>query len=400
MANNPGTSGHSSRFLGPGRLTGEAPIIEGDGSLVLAKEARAILEKWDEERRKRNDERAQRRAADERDVVSEDEEDELGPYILAEKIPSGEKPGPEGAETIPPKSPSGVVSGGPGNLLFEDGVAEKNTFRAHDNSIPVAIYSLAKNGISPPLTLFLPASLETIRSSNVKTLKHGTGESTKVTVIDVSEFPDERSLDQATFLTCYNTFLTFLETAAGTKILQGFARHYDNILADPELKLWFPAYRDFDRKIRAQFFTSPYIVDPSDMEYRSALQSAKNLYLMSNSGGSFQSKGSGSHHSKEKQERTKPYDREDPSRQRTIICFRCGRVGHSAPLCKETNPNRHGREFVIFANRDGLFRIHDNRPVCMGFNCARCLASGNNHPVHICSLCGDTHHGAVNCTRN
>ncbi|KAJ6548080.1 hypothetical protein B0H10DRAFT_2243259 [Mycena sp. CBHHK59/15] len=212
MANNPGTSGHSSRFLGPGRLTGEAPITEGDGSLVLAKEARAILEKWDEERRKQNDDRAQRRAADERDVVSEDEEDELGPYILAGKVPSG------------------VVSGGPGNLLFEDGVAEKNTFHAHNNSIPI------------------------IRSSNVKTLKHGTGESTKVTVIDVSEFPDERSLDQATFLTCYNTFLTFLETAAGTKILQGFARHYNNILSDPELKLWFPAYRNFDGKIRAQFW--------------------------------------------------------------------------------------------------------------------------------------------------
>ncbi|KAJ7658474.1 hypothetical protein B0H17DRAFT_1213218 [Mycena rosella] len=45
-------------------------------------------------------------------------------------------------------------------LLFDDTVAEKNSFRANDNSIPEAIYSLAKNGISPPLTLFLPASLE------------------------------------------------------------------------------------------------------------------------------------------------------------------------------------------------------------------------------------------------
>lgn len=106
---------------------------------------------------------------------------------------------------------------------------EKNTFRAHNITIPAAIYSLAKNGISPPLTLFLPASLEIIRSSNVKTLKHGTGESTKVTVIDVSEFPDERTLDQATFLTCYNTFLTFLEPVSGVKIIEGFTRHKKNV---------------------------------------------------------------------------------------------------------------------------------------------------------------------------
>ncbi|KAJ7201567.1 hypothetical protein GGX14DRAFT_464263 [Mycena pura] len=195
-----------------------------------------------------------------------------------------------------------------------------------------------------------------------------------------------------------------MQSVAGLKILEGFSRHYDNILADPELKTWFPAYREFDRKIRAQFFTSPYIVDIQDSEYRSALQSAKNIFLLSSASNSSQSKGSsvGPHrdHAKEKQNRSKPYDRDDAPRQRTIVCFRCGRMGHSAPSCKETNPSRHGRDFVIFANKDGLFRILDNRPVCMGFNCARCLAGGNNHPVHICSLCGDSHHGAVNCTRN
>ncbi|KAJ7840406.1 hypothetical protein B0H14DRAFT_2360709 [Mycena olivaceomarginata] len=282
----------------------------------------------------------------------------------------------------------------------------RNSFHTHDNSIPAAIYSLAKNGISPPLTLFLPASLERIRSSNIKTVKHGTGETTRVTVIDVSEFPDEQTLDQATFLTCYNTFLTFLESAAGERIVRSFASHYNSLLADPELRVWFPAVRDFDRKIRAQFFTSPYIIDVQDPEYRSALQSAKNLFLMSNSSsnGASQSKGAssgGSHHAKEKQERHRPYDREDGGRQRPILCFRCGRMGHSATTCKETHASRHGRDLVIYANRDGLFRILDHRPVCMRFNCGICpTTAGNNHALHICSLCGDSHHGAANCTRN
>jgi hypothetical protein len=102
-------------------------------------------------------------------------------------------------------------------------IAEKNSFRTHDNTIPGAIRSLAKNGISPALTLFLPASLERIRSSNVKTVKHGTGETTKITVIDLTDFPNEQELDQATWCTCYNTFLTFLEGTAGTRIFEGFA---------------------------------------------------------------------------------------------------------------------------------------------------------------------------------
>ncbi|KAJ7758188.1 hypothetical protein DFH07DRAFT_1025059 [Mycena maculata] len=232
MANNPGTSGHTSQFIGSGRGSGRAPIFEDDGSIVLSREARDVLDKWDADRRARNSIRAERRLEDNGEDVSEDEEDKLAPFILGGIAPTGENPHPEGANIVPPNHSSApATSVVPGKLLFEDGVAEKNTFRAHDKSIPASIYSLAKNGICPPLSLFLPASLERIRSSNVKTLKHGTGESTKVTVIDVSEFPDEQMLDQSTFLTCYNTFLTFLEDIV-----------------------------DFDRKIRAQFFTSPYII--------------------------------------------------------------------------------------------------------------------------------------------
>ncbi|KAJ7465709.1 hypothetical protein FB451DRAFT_980202, partial [Mycena latifolia] len=292
---------------------------------------------------------------------------------------------------------------------FDDHVAEKNSFRAYDNSIPNAIYSLAKNGISPPLTLFLPASLERVRSSNVKTVKHGTGETTKVTVIDLSDFPNEASLDQATWFTSYNTFLSFLQTAVGERIFQSFAKHYNRILSDPDLNTWFPAYRDFDRKIRAQFFTEPFIIDIYDAEYRSALQSAKDSFLLSkNSANSSAptgtrgggSSGPGSQKEKEKTERPKPYDKDNSFRHKNTLCFRCGRTGHSASACKETNPSRHGREFVIFANRDGLFRVLDSRAVCVWFNYGKCDSSGRDHPIHICSLCGDTHHGASNCTRN
>ncbi|KAJ6467531.1 hypothetical protein C8R47DRAFT_1303494, partial [Mycena vitilis] len=280
---------------------------------------------------------------------------------------------------------------------FDDATAALNTFRAHDNTIPAAIYSLAKNGISPPLTLFLAGSLERIRSSNVKTVKHGTGDVAKVTVLDVTDFPGEETLDQATWLTSYNTFLSFLETAVGPLTYESFARHYSEILADPELGVWFPAYRTFDQKIRAQFFTTPYIIDIHDAEYRSALQSAKNTYILSNrsSPSSVAPKGG-----KDRVERSKPYDKDAASRKRPTLCFRCGRTGHSAIVCSDATPSREGRQFVIYANRDGLFRIRDNRSICMLFNCGRCDSTIRNHATHICSLCGDAHHGAIDCTRN
>ncbi|KAJ6556383.1 hypothetical protein B0H19DRAFT_1377104 [Mycena capillaripes] len=253
----PGISGQTSPFIG----AGGAPIQGvARGSVVLPPEGVGILQRLDAAREKRNEKRAERREKGDKGV-SEDEPDELAPFL---------------AQTVTTHVPHHSSS----RLLFEGAVAEKNSFQAHENSIPDAVFSLAKNEISPPLTLFL-AIPGAYSLGNVKTIKHGTGETTKVIVIDVSEFPDEETLDQATFLACYNTFLTFLEASAGARFFPGFAEHYNWILIDPDLSTWFAAYQMFDKKICAQFFTKPYIVDVQDSQYRDALQSAKNLILMS-----------------------------------------------------------------------------------------------------------------------
>ncbi|KAJ7496182.1 hypothetical protein B0H11DRAFT_2385568 [Mycena galericulata] len=389
---NHGISGQTSPFI-----SSVVAPVQGiaRGSVVLPPESVGILQRLDAAREKRNEKREERREKGDNEV-SDDEPDELTPFLVVASERSG--PGNSGDAAFQ-KTATPHIAHSSNRLLFEDAVAEKNSFQAHDNSIPDAVFSLAKNGISPPLTLFLPQSLGRLRSGNVKTVKHGTGETTRVTVMDVSEFPDEETLDQATFLTCYNTFLTFLEASAGARIFRGFVAHYNRILSDPDLSTWFAAYQVFDKKIRAQFFTKPYIIDVQDSQYRDALQSAKNLLLMSSSeldedDSSFGVVRSG----REKLERRQPYERDDGSH--SVLCFRCGRMGHNAVRCAEANPSRHGRNFVITATREGLFRIHDNRPVCMRYNCGSCDASGNNHAVHICSLCSDPHHGAVNCTRN
>ncbi|KAJ7716209.1 hypothetical protein B0H16DRAFT_1741438 [Mycena metata] len=395
----PGVPGQSSPFIQGGG--GRAPIPPNDprnGSVVFSIEAVNIVKKLGRQRVERNKKRAERRAAGDEDV-SDDEVDELAAYMMV--VPSqlyGEGSAPDGEEDA-----LGGCAGAPANSqrLFDDEVAEKNTFQAHDTSIPAAIFSLAKNGISPPLTIFLPASLARIRASNVKTVKHGTGETTKVTVLDIADFPKEFSLDQATWSTTYNTFLTFLQLAVGPRTFDSFARHYNRILSDPEIGVWFPAYRAFDHQIRAQFFTKPYIIDIADPEYRSALQSARDTFILANRPVTDATSSIGrAGPSRDKGDRYRPYDRDTTTDRRTnTLCFRCGRVGHNAHRCDESTPSKHGRQFVVFANREGLFRISDKRAVCAIFNIGRC-DKGQNHALHICSLCADAHHGAAGCTRN
>ncbi|KAJ7469792.1 hypothetical protein B0H11DRAFT_2283714 [Mycena galericulata] len=267
-----GFSGQTSPFI-----SSVVAPIQGiaRGSVVLPPESVGILQRLDAAREKRNEKREERREKGDNEV-SDDEPDELTPFLMVASERSG--PGNSGDAAFQ-KTATPHIAHSSNRLLFEDAVAEKISFQAHDNSIPDAVFSLAKNGISPPLTLFLPQSLERLRS----TVKHGTGETTRVTVIDVSEFPDKETLDQATFLTCYNTFLTFLEASAGARIFRGFVEHYNRILSDPDLSTWFAAYQVFDKKIRAQFFTKPYIIDVQDSQYCDALQSTKNLLLMSSS---------------------------------------------------------------------------------------------------------------------
>lgn len=93
------------------------------------------------ERTERNKKRGDRRAAG-HENASDDEADELSPFLMV--VPSGEKSLTEGGPVAAPES---TDTAPPSKLLFDDHVAEKNSFHANDNSIPAAIYSLAKNGI-------------------------------------------------------------------------------------------------------------------------------------------------------------------------------------------------------------------------------------------------------------
>ncbi|KAF8056182.1 hypothetical protein FPV67DRAFT_1395692, partial [Lyophyllum atratum] len=269
-----------------------------------------------------------------------------------------------------------------------------------DKSIPEAIRILVKCGRSPPLSLFLPEILERIRYGvNIKYVKLGTGSNANTRILDVTEFPDEGELRQDQWTVAYNAFLNFISVIAGSQIQAGFYTHYDSMLSDKFFTYFFAAYRSFDRDIRARFFTQPYIIDPTDSKYLSQLQDAKTINNRE------------SHPSV----RYKPYEVSHPGRSTSFraqtmatsssyppLCLRCGaKDGHQAATCAANVPSRQGCSFVIFTRGKYINRLSDKQPVCIRFNLGICSSSnGDRHALHICSLCGDTHHGATSCTRN
>ncbi|KAJ7202367.1 hypothetical protein GGX14DRAFT_370411 [Mycena pura] len=300
------------------------------------------------------------------------------------------------------------------NLIADDAEATRNSLDLTEATIPKAIFTLARAGIAPPLTLFTPAALQRIRSGQgTKSIKVTTELKDSAHLLDISLFPSEETMDQAIWMTAYNTFLKFIQGAYGPGTYLGFAKHFEAMISDSEFKDWFQAFRDFDIRIRSQFFTKAFIINPAEDAYGKLLQGANNRALMSvttpfsappaiaNTSTSNTTSGSGPHRTEKPNARMQPYGNQKRNSFRVNpLCLRCGaKDGHRAVDCKAAQPTRHG-PFQIYANKDGLFRIGSDNPVCFTYNLAgECRYSGGGHVVHICSLCGGDH-PAIRCTRN
>ncbi|KAJ6524746.1 hypothetical protein B0H19DRAFT_1085139 [Mycena capillaripes] len=114
-----------------------SPFIQGPGQAAPI-QGQEDLRKMELDRMATKNRRAERRAAAEEDT-SEDEGDELAPFVM--EVPSSENPAPIIGQAVAPSSSADGPTGS--KLLFDDHIAEKNSFGANDNSIPAAIIALA-----------------------------------------------------------------------------------------------------------------------------------------------------------------------------------------------------------------------------------------------------------------
>jgi len=164
-------------------------------------------------------------------------------------------------------------------VLFSDEIALSKDMQVTDISIPLDIRVLASCRRSPPLTLFTPSSLARIRAGvSGKMVKISTGKNSTTQAIDVSKFPAEETLDQASWMASYGTFLRFMDAVSDPLIAQSWKEHYAKMIADPFLDRWFPAYRVFDSEIRAQFFRKEFLLKPYSATWDRALDNAKLNY--------------------------------------------------------------------------------------------------------------------------
>lgn len=402
-----GVSGRTSQHLSQ---TGNANPGDKDGEPAHI----TLLKRLDEGRDKRNKKRQELRDAGE--AASEDEEDLITAYLASDDgaaqgnggmVEKEKGLGQEGNTDSEELEEHGGGFEPATVLLFSDEDALNVTLQENTAVFPEYLIILAKCKISPPLTLFRPDILKGIRlNTNVKMKKIATGATTSVRVLDTDAYPAETKLDSSTWQSTYNTFLAFIQKVSGPGIHAGFVRHYDRLISDPQFERWFPAFREFDREIRSEFFVRPMVIKPSGADYRAKLQSAKDDFILTRQDSpaahalprNFQ-QGNPTSHSQ--QGGSHPYSQVARSSFRPQICLRCGSAdGHKAQACTAAQSNRHGRSLIIKAGSSGLFRITDNKAVCLNYNLRGCPITSANHALHLCSLCGDPHHGASNCTRN
>ena len=291
---------------------------------------------------------------------------------------------------------------------------QRTTQIMQDDSFPSAIFDLALNQRSPPLTLFTHEALTRIRyGENIEYPKCPTNEKPNLRLLKTEPFGNEEKIDATQFLLVYPTFLRFLSSLLKDKATlqyQGFCEHYDKIASQQDFTQNFDAYRTFDRNIRRDFFhsSSGFIIDTNSVEWATRLLNAKSLMY------SFPvSQTSATHYNQSRpsfRERPQPYPSQNQSfrfansTRVSALCLRCGNQGHRANMCQESSPSRPGRNWIVKIINGILCCISDNKPICINFNldkgCSNHSAFHHSNVAHCCSLCADSSHGASRCTRN
>ncbi|KAL1722213.1 hypothetical protein EV715DRAFT_193743 [Schizophyllum commune] len=424
-------------------LSGRSGVI-GSGVNDVTNDIAEIqkgLDEIDSPRLERNKERARRRAAGEESVSDDEQETEdvtryrklidvvkraratqegdlaSGAGDPAQTTTSTTGSGGQSASTAPHTSssitpPTPIPPVLPAHLKsnpFNDAAVLANTFNTVDDSIPSHLQALAFNSISPPLTLFQTDFISRLRKGQgLKFQPLGHGDNAKARLLDweTMKADDERHMARDQWQTAYNTFLRFIASLAdpgqGDAISEGWARHYNRMISDPDFMPQFPAFRDFDIDMRAQFFQRRFVVNPDDPKWESMLNSAKIRHARDPITAPLPF-APPSASSPPRPPRSLPPPRPHPYAQsfrEEPLCLRCGLPGHRASACVATTPSKPGRQFFVDCSF-GRIVTKDGRHVCVRYNLGKCtsIPSAGVHGTHICSLCG-ANHAATQCTRN
>jgi hypothetical protein len=314
---------------------------------------------------------------------------------------------------------------------FTDEDAHRNDQEPMLYTIPDQILEMFKNRVYIPMSMFLINNMERIRiDQDLKTHK-----AQGMRVIDASNFVDEKSLDYYHYSQAYHNFLRCMEVCMppGSTLPQAWDQHFVGASQDPRMTADFRVFVLLDIRMRQQLVDKPFKPEPSSAIYRDAYDLAAARISQEDKEAQWavirqHTSGGPSRPPPHRRERSfSPYP--DPVVHRNgaspstfsnsqpfrpggglrgtgrppQICLKCGqRDSHYASGC----PAQHSfykadRRPVVSAQGRKLVFISDNTTPCFNFNLDKpCTDVGPSHPIHRCTICASSQHGAMQCARN
>ena len=264
-----------------------------------------------------------------------------------------------------------------------------------------------------PLSMLTTATIAHIRfNEDLKFKRIPFGPMVGKYTLDDMLFPAEATLSDFDYMQVHRHWTELIKVAMQTAIYKGWKAHHEQMVGDEHLRTSARAWHRHNRNLRVQFMIQPYIIDPASVIYNQQYEWIR-INLLSNavkapsaSHGDTPSQhypslpSSSSFHPYDKdRERKSSSSFRNTREARPVLCIRCGHWGHRALACHNNKSTRLNHPIIVSWKVDKLVS-KQGRHICLLFNVrGNCSPTSSPHPEHSCSLCGNPHHGAANCSR-
>ncbi|KAF8578806.1 hypothetical protein K439DRAFT_1621036 [Ramaria rubella] len=166
-------------------------------------------------------------------------------------------------------------------LLYTIYKVSKNPHLLNPDDIPNPILQMAQGKVYIPLSMLTTASLNHIRNNdNLKYIKVTNGIICQT--LDPLQFGSEEHLTSDNWAQAYKNWLTLIDAISEPGIGVGWHKHYSKMCLDQNFSCWFPAWRDHNKRIRSQFTSKPFLIDPLSITYTQGFEQAR-VDLLANS---------------------------------------------------------------------------------------------------------------------
>ena len=229
--------------------------------------------------------------------------------------------------------------------------------------------------------------------------------------LDGTVFPTEATLSDFDYMQAHQHWTELIKVTMQTAIYEGWKAHHEQMVSDEHLRTSAQAWRRHNWNLHAQFMIRPYIINPTSVIYNQQYKRIHVNLLSEVVEAPSTSRGdppSQRYPMLSSSSSFRPYDKDHERKSsssfrntreaRPVLCVRCGHWRHRASACRN-NDSTHSNHPIIVSWKVNKLVLKHGHHICLLFNVrGNCSPMSSPHPEHSCSLCGDLHHGAANCS--